>query len=139
MIRRERLPQDIEERLIRLAGLMAGDDRVVFCYLFGGLARGRQTPLSDVDIAVYYEVPPDAGSRLELYEQIVTCLGTDEVDLVALNTAPLSLVGRILKNRRILVDKQPLLRHAYESRIMREFFDFSRKERTMLAGRFARG
>jgi len=139
MIRRERLPQDIEERLLRLAGLLAGDDRVVFCYLFGGLAQGRQVPLSDVDLAVYCDTSPDAGYRLELYERIVTCLGTDEVDLVALNTAPLSLAGRILKNRLILVDKRPPIRHAYESRVMREFFDFAKKEQVMLAGRFAHG
>ena len=139
MIRRQRLPHNIEVRLTLLGELLADDARIVFCYLFGGLARGRHTLLSDVDLAIYYEKPLDAESRLDMYEQIATCLGTDEIDLVALNTAPLSLAGRILRNRRILLDKQPLLRHAYESRVMREFFDFARKERTMLFGRVTHG
>jgi len=56
---------------------------------------------------------------------------------VVLNSAPLSLVGRILGARRVIADKQPYLRHAFESRTLREFFDFRRKEQDILFRRFA--
>ena len=138
MIKHNRLPEGITERLDRLSPLLERDQRVIFAYLFGGLARGVQRPLSDVDIAVYVDdCCNNAEIKLELFGMVSDALGTDEIDLIVLNDAPVSLVGRILKNRRLIVDRQPFLRHAFESRLMREFFDFSRREQDILFRRFA--
>jgi hypothetical protein len=76
---------------------------------------------------------------LELFGNIANVLGTDEIDLVILNTAQLSLTGRVLQNRKVLVDKNPFLRHKYESIILREFFDFTIKERDILKRRYGIG
>jgi len=138
LIKRKKLPVDIEQRIALLIPLLARDERVVFAYIFGGLTSGAAKPLSDVDLAVYLE--PQASrieAKLDLLGMIVDAIGTDEVDLVILNDAPVSLTGRILKTRRILLDKQPFLRHDYESLTLRKFFDFSRKEREILIRRFA--
>lgn len=138
MIKRHVLPSDISNRLNLLGPLFADDDRVIFAYLFGGLASGRQRPLSDVDIAVYLNSCVDkADIKLALIGAVSDVLATDEIDLVVLNAAPTSLVGRILKNRRLLIDKQPFVRHTFESLALREFFDFSRKEQNILFRRFA--
>lgn len=64
---------------------------------------------------------------------------TDEIDLVVLNTAPLSLRGRIQRHRLTIADRNPFLRHRYESLTMREFFDFSIRERAILEGRYQHG
>ena len=138
MSKRSRLPDNILARIDRLDTLFALDERVIFAYLFGGLAKGAPNPLSDVDIAVYL-APGTAGgtAKLELSGFLSDILGTDEFDLVIVNDAPLSLVGRIISARRVITDKQPYLRHAFESRIMREFFDFRRKEQDILYRRFA--
>jgi hypothetical protein len=58
---------------------------------------------------------------------------------VVLNRAPTSLAGRILRNRRVLVDKDPFRRHAYESLTLRQFFDFRFREEAVLAGRYGIG
>ncbi|HBT84174.1 MAG: hypothetical protein A2005_12540 [Desulfuromonadales bacterium GWC2_61_20] len=137
MIKRQRLPVDIACRLTRLAPELARQESVAFAYLFGGLARGEQRPLSDVDIAVYlHSGVAAAESKMELLGLISDILGSDEVDLVILNTAPVSLVGRILRQRQVLVDNEPAVRHLFESRLSREFFDFSRKEEAILIRRF---
>ena len=138
MIKQRPLPSDISERLLKLATLFKQDQRVQFAYLFGGLATGAPKPLSDVDIAVYLDAASvNAVTKLDFVGIVSDTLGTDEVDVVILNTAPTSLTGRILKQRKVLVDNQPFLRHLFESRTMREFFDFSRKEHDILARRFA--
>jgi predicted nucleotidyltransferase len=138
MIKHDKLPTDILKRLHMLKPLFAQDQHVLFAFLFGGLARGAVQPLSDVDIAVYLkDCSNKAELKLELTGRLSEALGTDEIDLVILNDAPLSLVGRILKHRRLIVDKEPFLRHSFESRIMREFFDFTRKEQDILFRRFA--
>lgn len=138
MIKHNKLPTDIANRLHLLKPVFVQDQQVIFAYLFGGLARGAMQPLSDVDIAVYLkDCRNKAEAKLDLTGRLTEALGTDEIDLVILNDAPLSLVGRILKHRRLIVDKEPFLRHSFESRVMREFFDFSRKEQDILFRRFA--
>ncbi|MDY0270386.1 type VII toxin-antitoxin system MntA family adenylyltransferase antitoxin [Trichloromonas sp.] len=133
-----RLPSDIFFRVEKLGSAFEGDDRIVFAYLFGSLAKGAPKPLADVDIAAYLASgSTGAEVRAELSGLVADVLGTDAFDLVVLNSAPLSLVGRILGARRIIADKQPYLRHAFESRMLREFFDFSRREQEILFRRFA--
>ena len=78
-------------------------------------------------------------ARLELASTAAAHLGTDHLDLVVLNSAPLSLAGRILQTRRVLVDRDPFLRHRYESLTARMFHDFRIREHRILSHRFARG
>ena len=90
-----------------------------------------------MDIAVFLGTTENlAEVKLELIGLISDHLGTDEFDLVILNDAPISLVGRILRQRRVLVDKNPPIRHQFESLMNRKFFDFSRKEESLLRQRF---
>ncbi|NCP04684.1 MAG: nucleotidyltransferase domain-containing protein [Deltaproteobacteria bacterium] len=134
------LPPDILNRLDLLAEALSAHDQVVFAYLFGGLATGTVKPLSDVDIAVWVNSAQSiAETKLDLIGVIAKTLGTDEFDLVILNSASLSLAGRILRQRRVLVDKDPQQRHLFESLTNRKFFDFSRKEEALLRRRFPDG
>lgn len=116
------------------------DKNVVFAYLFGGLAKGRVMPLSDVDVAVYLNSMENLPQyKLELFDMLTDALGTSEVDLVVLNKAAISLVGRILAGRQVIVDKQPYRRHRYESVALREFFDFRIKEDNIFSSRYNLG
>jgi len=140
-VRRQRsLPKDIEERIATLGEALTVRPSIVFAYLFGGAAESRRTPLSDVDVAVFLEEDCDAiEERLEITRCLTRHLGTDEVDLVVLNSAPISLVGRILGTRRVVLDRDPFRRHRFESAKLREFFDFRVFERRHLALRFGDG
>jgi hypothetical protein len=66
-------------------------------------------------------------------------LHTDEIDLVILNKASLSLAINIIKSKKIIVDKNPFERHLFESLIMRKSFDFSFKELNQLKRRYLHG
>ena len=114
------------------------DSNIVFAYLFGGLARNQRKPLSDVDLGIYVKNVKKLD-YLSLLRKISETLCTDEVDLVVLNSAPNSLAGRIIQTRKLLIDKEPFLRHKYESQTLREFFDFSIKEREILKRRYGIG
>jgi len=138
MIKQNKIPSYISSRIPLLESLLASDDRIIFAYIFGGLATGKQRPLSDIDIAVYLDSCDDkAEVKLDIIGRLSDTLKTDEIDLVILNDAPISLVGRILKKKRLIVDREPFLRHRFESLALREFFDFSRSEQDILFRRFA--
>ncbi|MGH7266239.1 MAG: type VII toxin-antitoxin system MntA family adenylyltransferase antitoxin [Candidatus Rokuibacteriota bacterium] len=140
MIRGKPLSPDVVGRLGSLGQALERCPAVVFAYLFGGAAAGRLTPLSDVDVAVYLDPAADpVAARLRAHEAAVHHLVTDEVDLVVLNSAPTALVGRILTGRRVILDRDPFLRHRFESLAMREFADFRIFERTLLERRARSG
>jgi predicted nucleotidyltransferase len=138
MIRFKRIPENIHQKMSLLNDHFLHDSNVVFAYLFGGMVKDRPSPLSDVDIAVYVKDTKKLD-YLEMFGKIADILGTDEIDLVILNNAPLSLAGRILQGRKVLVDKEPFVRHIFESRILREFFDFAVKEKNILKRRYGIG
>ena len=140
MIKYFKLPKNIQN-LLPLAGEYLKSRRDVhFAYLFGSLAKRRPFPLSDVDIAVYLSEDTDILERkMEILGKLTELLETDEIDLVILNSAPLTLKMKILENRKILADNSPFLRHQYESLTMREYFDFSILEMSILKRRFLHG
>ena len=138
MIRFKKIPENICERIDLLPGLFMEDPNIVFAYLFGGLLGDQRKPLSDVDLALYVKNIKQLNYRSS-FSKISHILCTDEIDLVVLNSAPISLAGRVLQKRKILIDKDPFLRHQYESRILREFFDFTIKEKDILHKRYGIG
>jgi predicted nucleotidyltransferase len=138
MIRFKKIPEDIHQKIDLLTDLFMEDSNIIFAYLFGGLVRDKRNPLSDVDLGIYVKNIKGLN-YLSLFSKISQILCTDEIDLVVLNSAPISFAGRSLQKRKILIDKDPFLRHKYESRILREFFDFTIKEKEILHRRYGIG
>lgn len=140
MIKFERLPADILSRIPDVRRILLHDNNVIFAYLFGGLAEGKVKPLSDIDIAVYLRDADNlAEYKLNLFDRLTDALRTSELDLIILNIAPLSIAGRILLNKQILVDKDLPIRHSYESLTLRKFFDFRIKEDAFFSMRYGVG
>lgn len=137
MIKYTKLPENIERLLPKAQVYLQSRSDITFAYIFGGLAKGRRTPLSDVDIAVYLsEGRITIEKKMEILGKLMELLETDEIDFVILNTAPLTLRMKILENKSVIVDNAPFLRYAYESVTMRKYFDFSIKEMSILERRF---
>ncbi len=140
MIKHYKLPENIDRLLPKATAYLRSHKAILFAYLFGSLAQGKRSPLSDVDIAVFLKKTKKAPAlKMEILGKLNELLKTDEIDLVILNTAPPPLRMRILQTKKLLVDKDPFLRHRYESLTMREYMDFSVFESTLLHRRFSIG
>ena len=113
----------IEQALRKLfASRPAG---IVAAYLFGSVARGTAGARSDVDVAVLYEAAPPAtieGLPLDL-ENAIHQVVTRPVQVIVLNTAPVSLVHRVLRDGVLVLDRAPSARIRFEVRARNEFFD----------------
>ena len=93
MIKFNKLPADILRLLPDAADYLKSHPQILFAYLFGGLARGKPQPLSDVDMAIYLMTDGKlAENKLEILGNLMAILQTDEIDLVVLNTANFALV-----------------------------------------------
>lgn len=101
-------------------------DRIEVVYLFGSVNTKKINPLSDVDIAVlindeYIDIINEIEEQI--YQDIVKCLKTDEIDLICLNKAPLSIQYGVIKNKQILYyyDKSKVV--DYETKVITSYLD----------------
>ena len=140
MIKYRKLPFHIEHLIPKALAYLQSNPDILFAYLFGSFGRGKHLPLSDMDIATYLKNSSQINEKkMEILGVLMNLLETDEIDLVILNEAPLILKMKILENKKVVVDHLPLLRHRFESLVMREYFDFSVVESAILERRFLGG
>ena len=101
---------------------------LVCVYLFGSVARGEARPDSDVDVAVLFDAkapgraPVDPLRGLHLAAELDGLLGKD-VDVIDLETAPVDLIHRILRDGMLVLDRDPLARARFEVAARNHYFD----------------
>ncbi len=116
--------QSRAEAVIR-AAVEASSLDVAAVYLFGSVARGTAGEGSDVDVAVLLagNPPPTLqGLGLDLEAEIERRVGR-RVQVVVLNSAAPDLVHRVLRDGRLVVERDPGARVRFEVAARREYFD----------------
>lgn len=114
------------ELLDRLRTFLAGSPPAVrTAYLFGSTARGEERAGSDIDLGLLYDVPPAPTLRAQPFdlERSLERITGRPVQVVALNTAPVDLVHRVLEDGILLLDRDPGRRIQFEVRSRNEYFD----------------
>jgi predicted nucleotidyltransferase len=97
----------------------------VAVYLYGSMARGTGTAASDVDLAILYARAPQPtleGLPLSLEAEIERLVGRP-VQVIVLNGAPSDLVHRVLRDGKLLLDRDRPARIRFEVQARNEFFD----------------
>jgi predicted nucleotidyltransferase len=98
---------------------------IVSVYLFGSTARGTAHAKSDVDLGMLMTAtpPPTLEGRLFGYaDDLGRTLGR-AVQIVILNDASPDLVHRILRDGKILLDRDRVVRIRFEVHSRNEYFD----------------
>lgn len=115
--------EELESRL--LSYFAEGSHGAVAAWLFGSRARGTARADSDVDVALLYGFRPPStldALPLELEADLERLLGLP-VQAVVLDTAPVDLVHRVLRDGRLLLDRDRSARIRFEVRARNEYFD----------------
>jgi predicted nucleotidyltransferase len=99
----------MQEILQKLSSGLESEPDIAFAYLFGSVAKGRNGPLSDVDVAVYFHPASDSrlrfNRRLNLMTKLSRALQRDDVEVVSLHDAPLDLAFEILAYGKLIFSK----------------------------------
>ncbi|MCX7781656.1 MAG: nucleotidyltransferase domain-containing protein [Negativicutes bacterium] len=123
----------------KLMDFFATKEEVLFAWLFGSYASGRNNRHSDVDIAIYVK---ETGLLLDLdwYLSVkadLMALTKREVDLILLNTAK-PLVKHVANRKKVvLLSRAPLFEAEYSLRVLKEYNDtryWARRSRQRLLG-----
>ena len=112
VIKSKRLPSSALARLQALPARAAALPGLDALWLFGSHARGDATPLSDVDLAYLEDLEAPLRDRTpafdaRIYDALSGFLGTDEISLVDLETAPPALALRVFREGRLLFCRNP--------------------------------
>jgi len=125
MVSRKMLITDIKKLL---SSVFEKVGIVQFAYFFGSVAKGDNTNLSDMDIAVYLrDVDPMAvfDVKLSLHGDICRALNRNDVDLVVLNTvANNMLIEDIIRHGIVICDMDSNARENYEVTSLHQAIDF---------------
>lgn len=105
--------------------------KIRFVMLFGSYAEGKATPLSDIDIAVYYEGTPEErfNFRLKMPLQL-----PDYFDIQVYQNLPLFVQKSVLRGKVLYTpDQQFLYAVAYDT--IRQYEDYKKYLQDYLATR----
>ncbi len=116
-----------EQLLPLLREFFRNEECVELAYLFGSVAEGKATALSDIDIGVYMSENLTNTERfrkqLELTSKLVGLLGNNNIDLLVLNdTAPV-LSFEIIEPNVLIFERDHGLKIDVEQRIMSGYLD----------------
>ena len=128
----------------RLARALKPRAEILEAYLFGSRGRGDANRDSDVDVAVYVD---DAraeaglfGYQADLTAHLMAALGTNAIDVVVLNRAPILLYHRVLRDGVRLLSRDLRATTIRTGRALSWYFDFlPQMEKMDAARRFAAG
>ncbi|MGC8781191.1 MAG: type VII toxin-antitoxin system MntA family adenylyltransferase antitoxin [Anaerolineae bacterium] len=112
--------------LAGLAAYFADQADVMAAYLFGSTARGEANHLSDVDIAVLLDPVVEGEAAVERQLQLMIDLdrfADREVQVLILNHAAPLLAYQVIRDGKLLFERDRAGRIAFEVRAMKLYFD----------------
>ena len=109
----------------QLQQALATEEAVLFAYLFGSVAAGETTPLSDVDVAVYPARKLTLDDRLGIIQRLGKKTKLENLDITFLDRLEnLYILAAIIDDGVVLVDKNPAARKLFEVMKQHQFIDF---------------
>ncbi|TFG20085.1 MAG: nucleotidyltransferase domain-containing protein [Promethearchaeota archaeon] len=110
---------------------IAHDFALKLVYLFGSKAKEINTPVSDIDIAIFidnYEHQDLRQIFLDLIFEFSQLFKSDKIDLLILNEAPITIQFKVISEGKPLFQVNPEYRADYEENVVKLYLDFKKFE-----------
>jgi len=118
-----------------LLKILEGQKYIKLTYLFGSVANGKEGKLSDVDIAVLLDDSLSKKERFDLQLKLIgdlsAILKTNNLDLIIMNDAPLSLRYEIIKANFQLFIRNKAEKVDFELKILTAYLDSREHQRVI--------
>jgi len=119
-----------------VSDVAAAEAGVAAAYLYGSVARGQATALSDLDVAVLVAATVPEAERGALQRRLIAALARRlpgrRVDVRLFDELPIAIRGRALQEGRRVFERDQVLRVREEVRTRMAYHDFLLFERAEL-------
>jgi predicted nucleotidyltransferase len=124
---------DLDELIRKVREILKGVPELAAAWVYGSVAAGLATPISDVDVAVLPEATVEPSRRGELLRLLIVqlerrCPGRP-FQVRFFDELPAALRGRIVTSGVRVADRNPALRVEAEVKARMEYHDFLPFER----------
>lgn len=126
MVRVAKYPEliNIEEHLPAIREYLEGCPDVAASFIYGSYGTGYQLPQSDVDLAVLFTPSNYNFDRLlEISAELTGIAREEDVNVVALNNAPVTLQYEVISTGRLLQNKGDYLEDFTEF-VLKQYADY---------------
>lgn len=125
----------VDDRWDELRALFGHTPGLVAAYLFGSYGTPRQTPLSDVDVALVFGAggEPEFDAEMRLRSEILETLGEEDVSIVVLDRAPSPFQYEVLSTGRRLYCADETALADFVERVLKVHGDFIIDHRAFMA------
>ena len=118
--------KNIEKDILHI---VKGHSQIIAAYLFGSYARGKPTPLSDIDIAILINRQDsnkanNLNFEFEVESELLRQLPEYSFDVRNLNDAPILIQGKIITEGRLLLVKDQRNLSDFVEYIIPRYLDF---------------
>lgn len=106
------------------------EHKIKFMVLFGSVARGKETPLSDIDIAIFYQ-----GTPQERFKFRIKASGNlpDNVDVQIFQDLPLAVQKEVLAGKALYYDNFQFIFDEY-IKVIKEYDSFEKYYKEYFSG-----
>jgi predicted nucleotidyltransferase len=108
----------------KLVDYFTNETKIIGAYIFGSFGTERQTPLSDLDIAIFFDGNIPLMEELKLTAELSSLLKFEKIDLVNLNKAPVYLQHEILSKGVKIFDRMPERTQDFIENMLEIFHDY---------------
>ncbi|MFA5880881.1 MAG: nucleotidyltransferase domain-containing protein [Eubacteriales bacterium] len=115
----------LDEKINKLSTLFSKTPEIQAVFLFGSYGTGNQTDLSDIDFAVLFDRRLDLTQEAACLANLSEFLGTDRVDLVNLNKAPLNLQFKAISEGKIIYEREYITTCDYIEKVIDLYQDYA--------------
>jgi len=117
----------IEAQIRALQEALQNYPQVLFAYLFGSQATGNVTPMSDVDIAVYFADDLSSTQQFKLQLHLIGVLGQalqrNDVEVAVLNNEAIVLHYEVVNTGKLIFSRSDEAQNEFFVRSIRKYFD----------------
>ncbi|MGB9596272.1 MAG: type VII toxin-antitoxin system MntA family adenylyltransferase antitoxin [Candidatus Poribacteria bacterium] len=103
-------------------------EEILFAVIFGSMAKGSMNKMSDIDIAVMinpsFNKSFPFGHQAELITDFIRILKRNDVDVVILNKAPISLKYEILRYGKFIYVRDKQARIKFQVDTINQYEDY---------------
>lgn len=130
MYKFSKIQENLTAKILDISAYLSNVPPLISAYLFGSYAREQQDQVSDVDIALlfHHDLSDEQVDKLELsiWQKLTAILRTDEIDLLTLNQAPLSMQFEIIRTGKVICNNDNNQRIDFELKTCAKYWDFKK-------------